>query len=83
VTLSKKGKMLVISASVGLAFFFLAPVVPVQGQTSVPVPADSIVARHCGWKSYNYTWQEFKSFGSQLFGFGYQFVKYNQSLICQ
>ena len=80
---SKKRKVLVISASVGLAFFFLAPVFPVQGQTNVPIPAGSYVARHCGWKSYNYTWQEFKSFGSQLFGFGYQFVKYNQSLICQ
>jgi len=76
-TLSKKRKMIVISASLGLAFFFLAPVIPVQGQTSVPVPADSIVAKHCGLKTYDYTWLEFRSLGSHLFGFGYRFVKYN------
>src|SRR3989442_1366154 len=50
-TLSKKRKMIVISASVGLFFFFLAPVVPVQGQTTIPVPADSIVGRQCRQES--------------------------------
>ncbi len=82
-TLSKKRKMIVISASVGLFFFFLAPVVPVQGQTTIPVPADSIVGRHCGWRTYNYTWLEFRSLGSHLFGFGYRFVKYDLGMICQ
>ena len=83
IALSKKHRLLVISASVGLAFFFLAPVVPVRGQTSVPIPADSYVAIHCGWKTYNYTWLEFRSLGSHLFGFGYRFVKHDLGIICQ
>src|SRR2546428_14183102 len=82
-TLSKKRKMIVISASVGLFFFFLAPVVPVQGQTTIPVPADSIVGPHCGWTTYNYTWLEFKSFGSHLLRLVYKFCKDDLLMNCQ
>ncbi|OLD35587.1 MAG: hypothetical protein AUI50_01665 [Crenarchaeota archaeon 13_1_40CM_2_52_14] len=82
VTLTKKQKTIVALASAGLVFFFLTPVVPVQGQTSIPIPADYYVARHCGWKAYNSTWLEFRSLGSHIFGLGYKFVAYNTPEPC-
>jgi len=81
-TLSKKRKIIAVLATVGLAFFFLAPAVPVQGHTSVAASADSFGARHCRWKTINYTWLEYRSIGARLFGVGCRFVKYNFTTLC-
>ncbi len=82
-TLSLKRTLTVTLAIAGLVvFFFLAPVVQLNGVTSVPVSADSPVAVHCGWKSYNYTWTEFRSLGYHVFGFGYRYIKYDYENFC-
>src|SRR2546426_10520315 len=68
--LSLRGGVAVSLLLAGLAIFFLAPVIPVQVQASIP--DHSVSGYNCGF-IINYTTTEFRSPSYHIFGVGYRY----------